>query len=149
MKAEDFMTKEVFSCKQSQTVEEAAALMSEKGVSVMPVIDDEGLLVGILTESDFVSKEVKIPHAMASMKRLLGVTHYEGDIEAIYASAKKRKLAEVMTKNPKAISPTTSLNSIVTIMEDKKLKRLPVVDNQKLVGMITRKDLLRAFNLAK
>jgi len=149
MIAQDFMTKNVISCKQTQTVEEAAALMSDKGFSVMPVVDDEGLLVGILTESDFVSKEVKIPHALASLKRLLGVTHYEGDIEAIYASAKKRKLEEVMTKNPKTISPDTSLNSIVSFMEDKKLKRLPVVENQKLVGMITRKDLLHAFGLIK
>lgn len=149
MKAEDFMTKDVFSCKQSQTVGEAAALMAEKGCSVMPVVDDEGLLVGILTESDFVSKEVKVPHALASMKRLLGVTHYDGDIEAIYASAKKRKLEEVMEKNPKSISPDTSLNSIVSLMEDQKLKRLPVVENEKLVGIITRKDLLHAFRLIK
>ena len=94
MIAQDFMTKNVLFCKQTQTVEEAAAIMSENGFSVMPVVDDEGILVGILTESDFISKEVKIPHAMASMKKLLGVTHYEGNIEEIYASAKKRKLEE-------------------------------------------------------
>ena len=134
MIAQDFMTKDVLFCKQTQTVENAAALMSERGISVMPIIDDEGQLVGILTESDFISKEVEIPHAMASMKRLLGVTHYEGDIEEIYASAKKGKLEEVMTKNPRSISPNTSLNSIVTLMENKKLKRLPVVENKKLTA---------------
>jgi CBS domain-containing protein len=149
MIAKDFMTKNVVSCKQTQTVEEAAALMSEKGFSVVPVVDDAGLLVGILTESDFISKEVNVPHAMASVKQLLGVTHYEGNIEAIYASAKKRKLEEVMTKNPKVISPDSTLDSVVGFMEDENLKRLIVVENQKVVGIVTRKDLLRAFRLSK
>ena len=74
MKANDFMTKSVISCKQTQTVEEAASLMSDKGFSVMPVVDDAGKLVGILTESDFVGKDANVPRAMVSMKRLLGVT---------------------------------------------------------------------------
>ena len=149
MIAQDFMTKNVISCKKTQTVEEAAALMIENGFSVMPVVNDDGSLVGILTESDFINKDVNIPHAMASMKRLLGVTHYEGDIEEIYASAKKKKFEEVMTKHPITITPETTLHAIVNLMESKKLKRLPVVQNKKLVGIVTRKDLLHAFQLIK
>lgn len=147
MKANDFMTKNVISCNQTQTVEEAASLMSDKGFSVMPVVDDAGKLVGILTESDFVGKDVNVPRAMVSMKRLLGVTHYEGNIEEIYSKAKKKKLEEVMTKNPVTITPDTTLNSLVNLMDRKKLKRLPVIENEMLVGMVTRKDLLQAFKL--
>lgn len=145
MEAKDFMTKSVITCNQNQTVEEAAKLMTEKLFSVMPVVDDQDNLVGILTQSDFVGKEVDVPHALASIKRLFGHQYYMQDIEPIYANAKQKKLSEVMTKDPITAKPETSLSAIVDMMATKKLKRVPVVENNKVVGMITRKDLIKAF----
>jgi CBS domain-containing protein len=145
MKAQDFMTKNVSSCIENQTVEDAANLMLDKHYSVVPVVDSSGVLVGILTQSDFISKEVEVPHALASLKLLLGVTHYNGDVEEIYANSKKRLLKDIMTKNLKTVAPDTSLDSVVALMEDQNLKRIPVVEDNKLVGIITRRDLLRAF----
>lgn len=147
MKVKDFMTTNVTTCKESQLVEECALLMTKKGFSVMPVVDDSGKLTGIITESDFVGKDVKIPHAMASLKRVLGENHYEGDIEEIYSRAKKRKLSEVMTKFPVTAQPEDSLNSLVSKMAHKNLKRIPIVSDDKIVGIVTRKDLIKAFNL--
>ncbi len=146
MKAKDFMTKEVVTCKESQTVSDAAKIMSEKGFSVIPVVNDSGALTGILTESDFVGKDVQIPHALVSLKRTLGENHYLGDIESIYEKAKKRKLLEVMTKKPLTVEEDASLNTVVGLMASKNLKRLPVVNGENLVGIITRKDLVKAFN---
>lgn len=147
MNVADFMTKNVTTCQENQTVEECAFIMSQEGFSVMPIVDEENNLTGIITESDFIGKDVDIPHAMVSLKRVLGENHYEGDIEAIYSRAKKRKLSEVMTKFPVTASPTDSLNSLVARMAKKNLKRIPVVDGKKVVGIVTRKDLITAFNL--
>lgn len=147
MKVKEFMTKNVITCKESQLVEEGAFIMSQEGFSVMPVVDENNKLTGIITESDFVGKDVKIPHSMASLKRVLGENHYEGNIEEIYTRAKKRKLSEVMTKFPVTASPEDTLSSLVSKMTHKNLKRIPVVEDDKIVGIVTRKDLIKAFNL--
>lgn len=140
------MTNHTVSCRQTQTVEDAASLMSNNGFSVVPIIDESEKLVGIVTESDFVGKEVDVPHALASLKRLLGETYHHENIEAIYSRGKKKQLLNVMTKNPISITPETTLSQVVQIMTKKKVKRLPVIENEKIVGMVTPKDLLLAFS---
>lgn len=140
------MTKDPVTCNEKQTVSDAAKLMAEEGFSVMLIVNDDGALVGIVTESDFVGKEIEIPHALASLKRVLGENHYHGDIEEIYHNAKNRSLSEVMTEQPVFVGPQESLNDVVNKMNAKKLKRLPVVEDGKLVGIVTRKDLIKAFN---
>ena len=146
MKANDFMTKNVVSCHEDSTIEEAATLMAENGFSVLPIVDSEDILVGIISESDFVGKEIEIPHAMASVKQLFGQSFYFRDVELIYAQSKKKKVSEIMSKTPRTITPETSLTSIINVMIAKGMKRLPVVENGKLAGIVTRKDILRAFN---
>ncbi len=146
MKANEFMTKNVITCNQDQTVSEAARVMSENGFSVLPIVDNSSALVGIVTESDFVGKDVNVPHALVSLKRVLGENHHQGNIEEIYSRAKTRKLSEVMSKSPSTVESESSLSSIVDLMKTKNLKRLPVLEGGKLVGIITRKDLIKAFN---
>lgn len=146
MKAKDFMTTNVITCTEDQSVADAAKLMVEKEFSVMPILNSEGKLVGIVTESDFVGKEVKVPHALASIKQLFGQNFYFNDVETLYAEAKNKKLSSVMSKNLKTIKPETSLSKVVNYMISKNIKRLPVVDGEKLVGIITRKNILKAFN---
>lgn len=144
MKVKDFMTSNVVSCTTDQTVEEAAKLMMNNGFSVVPVVENDQL-VGILTESDFVGKEYDVPHALASIKQLFGQVFYFKDVEKIYSDAKSKKLSEIMTKNPTTVSSEHGLTDVVNTMISKGFKRLPVVDDNKLVGIITRKDLLKAF----
>jgi CBS domain-containing protein len=146
MKASDFMTKDVKTCTIDQTVQDAANLMLENDFSVVPIVDAQGKLLGVITESDFISREVKIPHAMASLKHLFGQNFNSTDVEDIYKKAKTLTLDQVMTKDVKTCTPDESLNSVVSKMSEKNIKRLPVIDNGKLVGIITRKNILKAFN---
>ncbi len=146
MKVKDFMTKDVITCTEDQSVAVAAKLMVENEFSVMPILNKEGELVGIVTESDFVGKEVSIPHALASIKQLFGQNFYFADVETLYAEAKNKKLSSVMSKNLKTVAPETSLSEVVDYMISKNIKRLPVVDGEVLVGIITRKNILKAFN---
>jgi CBS domain-containing protein len=149
VKASEFMTKNVITCNENQTVEEAATIMAEKGFSVMPVVNDAGELVGIITESDFVSKTKSVPHAMASLKVLFGKSYNSQDVEEIYKEAKSKKLSEVMTKNPKTVDSDETLDEVVSFMGEKDIKRVPVVDGGKVVGIITRKNLISAFTKVK
>ena len=82
------MTKNVISCKQDQTVADAANLMIEKNLGGLPIVDNEGNLVGVITESDFIGKKVDVPHALVSLTQLLGQTHYKGTVEEIFEKAK-------------------------------------------------------------
>ncbi|WP_417336215.1 CBS domain-containing protein [Halobacteriovorax marinus] len=146
MKVSEFMTKDVISCTEENTVEEAAKIMHDKGFSVMPVVDGAGALIGILTESDFVGTDANIPHALASIKKLFGQNFYFSDAEEIYKKSKVKKLGEVMTKDVTTVTSDQSLSDVISVMSHNHLKRLPVVDGGKLVGIITRKDLLKAYN---
>ncbi|MCO4794813.1 MAG: CBS domain-containing protein [Bacteriovoracaceae bacterium] len=146
MKVKEFMTKDVLTCSPEQTVQDAANLMTTNGFSVIPIADEEKKLLGILTESDFVGKEVDIPHALVSLKKLFGTLYHLRDIEDVYQNAKKVKLEKVMTKKVFTVTPETTLSEVVDIMVSKHLKRLPVVVDGHLQGIITRKDLLRAFD---
>jgi CBS domain-containing protein len=145
MNAKDFMTTNVITCSQDKTVKEAAEIMLEHSFSTLPIVDETGVLVGIITESDFVSKEAKIPHALASIKQLFGQDYYFKDIESIYLETRDKKISNVMSKKLITVDTDTNLTSIVNLMMSKHLKRLPVLDNGKLVGIITRKDLMRAY----
>ncbi|MDY0131252.1 MAG: CBS domain-containing protein [Desulforegulaceae bacterium] len=149
MKISEFMTTDVISCNVDKTLKDAADLMLEKNISVLPVVDSDNKLLGILTESDFVGKDANIPRAMASIRMLFGKTAYRGNIEKIYREVKDHPLDKVMTKDPVTISADSSLTALVELMGNRNLKRIPVVKDKKLVGIVTRKDLIKAFSMVK
>ena len=146
MKASEFMTKNVKTCTPDQTIQDAATLMLENDFSVVPIVDANGTLQGIITQSDFISREVEIPHAMVSLKHLFGQNFNSVDVEEIYKKSKDITLDKVMTKDVKTVGPDDTLNDVVAHMSKKNKKRIPVVDNGKLVGIITRRNILQAFN---
>lgn len=143
----EFMTKEVISLTEERTVEEAAKLMMEKNISALPITDANQKITGILTESDFIGRDADIPHALASLKRVLGQVFYAGDIESLFKQSKNKSLKSVMTEMPKTIGPENTLSDAVNMMTRHELKRIPVVEKGKLVGIITRHDIVRAFTL--
>lgn len=145
MQVKDFMTSQVISLNLDSTVTDAANLMIEKRLSVVPIIDYKKHLVGIITESDFIGKDAEIPHALASIKRVLGQISYFSNIEEIYEKAQDKPLRQVMTPNPTYVEPEDSLSYVVQLMGSRNIKRAPVVDGEKLVGIVTRKDLIKAF----
>lgn len=147
MKVSEFMTKDVISLTADHTVEEAAKLMLEKNISVIPITDSAANLIGIITESDFIGRDAHIPHALAAIKRLLGQIFYDRGVENIFQKAKTMPLEKVMTTNPKTVDSDYTLDDVINMMITYKLKRIPVVQNGKLVGIITRHDILKAFTL--
>ncbi|TNF01565.1 MAG: CBS domain-containing protein [Deltaproteobacteria bacterium] len=145
MNISEFMSSPAFSVGPDTTVEAAAKIMCDNKVSALPVVDSDSKVVGIITESDFVGRDAKVPHALGTIKELFGQIHNFNDIEAVYKSAKDKKISDVMTKAVKTVDKNSDLNDLLKMMSDTGLKRVPVTENGKLVGMVTRKDLIKAF----
>ncbi len=142
MNVRDVMTTEVLTVAPDASVLQAARLMLQNEISGLPVVDDRGNLVGMLTEGDFLRRsEIDTEHkASRWIEFLMG----PGLLAEAYVHAYGRKVAEVMTKELQTVSPDTSLYHAVDLMERYHVKRLPVMSEDKLIGLVTRTDLMRA-----
>ena len=143
MKAADVMTRKVVSIKPNASIAEMVRLMLDNRISGLPVIDDRGDLVGIVTEGDCLRRaetgtERKRPRWL---EFLIGPSR----LAAEYIHAHSRKIAEVMTQPPITITEDTPLDEIVHLMETRRIKRLPVMRDGKVVGIVSRADLLHAL----
>lgn len=148
MLVKDIMTKNVISSHPWLTVQDAAMTMLENDIGGLPIIDKDENLVGMLTESDFIGKKVNVPHAMVSLTKLLGQTHYKADIQEIFSRAKGFKIEKVMTSRVYSLSPDATLTDANEAMVRNRVSRLPIVKDNKLLGIITKRDILKNFSFA-
>jgi CBS domain-containing protein len=143
MKAHDVMTWGVISVDTNLPVVRAAQIMVLNQISGLPVVDAEGHLVGVVTEGDFLRRgELGTQRQRPRwLEFLLG----PGKLAAEYVQASGQKVAQIMTPQPKTITPETPLEEIVGLMERHRIKRLPVVQDGKLIGIVSRANLLHAL----
>ena len=143
MKAHDVMTWGAITVESDESVTRAVQLMLQNKISGLPVVDDKGEFVGIVTEGDFLRRgELGTQRQRPRwLEFLLG----PGRLAAEYVQASGQKVAQVMTPEVKTIAPETPLEEIVRLMEHHRVKRLPVVQDGKLVGIVSRADLLHAL----
>ncbi|WP_407179261.1 CBS domain-containing protein [Bradyrhizobium sp. STM 3562] len=142
MRAHQIMTKPVITVAPDATIVDAANLMLQKHVSGLPVVDASGKLVGIVSEGDFIRRsEIGTQRKRGRWLRfILG----PGTSASDFVHEHGRKVSEVMTKTPLTISEDTALAEIVDLMERNNVKRLPVLCDGKLVGIVSRANLLQA-----
>lgn len=143
MKTADIMTPSPL-CVSAQTpILEAARVMLQHRVSGLPVTDGDGKVVGVVTEGDLLRRAETGTqrHRSNWLAFLVGPGRLAGD----YVGAHARKVGEVMTRDVAAVGPADELVTVVARMEKRRVKRLPVVDNGKLVGIVSRADLVRAL----
>jgi CBS domain-containing protein len=142
MRAHQIMTKPVFTVLPDATILEAANLMLRRHISGLPVVDAAGKLVGIVSEGDFIRRsEIGTQKKRGRwLKFLLGA----GNAATDYVHEHGRKISEVMTVNPITITEETPLDQIVSSMESNGVKRLPVMRDGRLVGIVSRANLLQA-----
>jgi CBS domain-containing protein len=143
MRAEDVMTREVIAIDPNATVLEAARVMLQHHISGLPVIDKEGKLVGVLSEGDFLRRrETKTERRRSRwLEFLMG----PGRIAAEYSHTHGSKVSEVMTTDVQSVNETASLEDVVELMERKRIKRVPVLCGDQVVGIITRSNLMHAM----
>lgn len=142
MKASDVMTVGVVVVGPETSVEEAARLMVQHRVSGLPVMED-GRLVGIITEGDLLRRmEIGTePHPRGWLAFLAS----PGRLARDYVRTHARQVADVMSTDVKTVGPGTMLAEVIALMESRRIKRLPVVENDRLIGIVSRADLVRAL----
>lgn len=139
MRVVDLMASDVISVRPETSLRDAARLMVEKGISGLPVTDESGTLVGLISEGDFLRKEVDRGDLMG--RGLLGALFDNRD-----SLAEAENVAEVMADNVFTVSPDATLVEAARTMTTHGVKRLPVVTREgKLVGIISRRDIVAAF----
>ena len=143
MKAKDVMTSPVVSIEPDASIWQAVRIMLQRHISGLPVIDQKGGLVGIVTEGDFLRRAETGTQRRGPrwLEYLIG----PGRLADEYTRAHGRKVSEIMTADPLTITEDTPLDEIVRLMEKRQIKRLPVVRDQEVVGMVSRANLVHAL----
>jgi CBS-domain-containing membrane protein len=143
MKAKDIMSPNVISVTPDTTVLQAGRIMLQHHISGLPVADASGELVGILSEGDLLRRPETATERRRSrwLEFLIG----PGKIASEYTHSHGSKVSEVMTEDVVTVGEGTNLEAIVELMEKRHIKRIPVVQNGKLTGIVTRSDLVHAM----
>lgn len=147
MKAEDIMSTDVVTVETGSSIEEVVELLSQHPFSGLPVLDKEGRLVGIVSEYDLLIQKSPLNYPRF-INILGGIIHLE-DLSAFNRKLKKAlamQVDEVMTSDLVTVEKKTPLDEIARLMVKEKVNRLPVVEGEKLVGIITRADIVKAMS---
>jgi CBS domain-containing protein len=143
MQVRDVMTRNVISVAAGETILKAARIMLQNEISGLPVVDVAGNLVGIVTEGDFLRRS-EIGTQLRRPKWLEFLVG-PGRLASEFVHATGRKVDDVMSSDPCTVTENDSLESVVDLMERRRIKRLPVVRDGKLIGIVSRANLLHAL----
>jgi CBS domain-containing protein len=143
MKARDIMSTKVVTVSPDTAVRDIAALMIEKHISGVPVLNDKGAVVGMVSEGDLLRR----PEIGTEKHRRRWLSFFTGMDEQAREFTKSHALraGDVMTKQVVHIDEDMPLGDVVGLMEKHNVKRLPVLEDGKLVGIVSRVDMLRAL----
>ena len=143
MLARDVMTPKVISVEADAPIMQAVHLMLQNRISGLPVVGPKGEVVGMVTEGDFLRRgEIGTRRCRS---RWLEFMIGPGRLAEEYVRASGRKVDDVMTRNPVTIVEDTPLDQAVDLMERHRIKRLPIMRDGRLVGMVTRANLMHAL----
>jgi CBS domain-containing protein len=146
MLVKDIMTENPITVTGSMEILKAAKILLDNGINGVPVVDDQGRLVGILCQSDIIAQQKKLPVPslftfldgyinLSSMKTI------EKEVRKIAAAA----VSDAMTPNPITVAPDSSIETVATLMVDQNFHTLPVVEKGVLVGVVGKEDILRTL----
>ncbi len=148
-KVKDIMTRQVVTVRAETSLAEAATLLQQHHIGGLPVVDAEGHLLGIVTETDLFLKEKGIPFSYAKIPSLLGQLVAKETLTHLAERARQVPVCEVMTREVITADEEMTLEDLAMLMLQKDLTRLPVVTGEKkLVGIISRVDVIRAIYTA-
>jgi CBS domain-containing protein len=147
MKARDVMVAPVNTVRPTASIKDVATMLVENRISALPVVDDHGKLVGMVSEGDLMHRA----EAGTERRRSWWLRQITGDnrLASEYIEAHTRKVADVMTRHVITAPPDTPLSKIAILMEQNAIKRVPIVDSdEQLVGIVTRANLVQAVATA-
>lgn len=143
MNVRKIMTAPAVTVKANTSVLALARLLAERRISGAPVVNDSGALVGIVTEQDLLRR-----HEIATEKERpwwLRMLVGESVLADEYVKANAKQISDIMTRKVVTVSPTDSIRHLVDVMEKHFIKRAPVIENNQVIGVVSRSDLVRLF----
>jgi CBS domain-containing protein len=146
LKAKDLMTRDVITVTPDTEVTEIARLLLEKRFNGVPVVNQKGDLVGMICQSDLIAEQKKLP--IPSVFTILDAfipIYLPGKTEKEVQKIAAMKASQAMTPNPVTVDPEAGIDEIASIMVNKSIYTIPVLEGGKLVGVIGKEDILRTL----
>jgi CBS domain-containing protein len=143
MNAKDIMTQPVITAKEDTTLEQIARAMLEHRIGCVPIVDSAGRICGIITESDFTEKEKCVPFSTFRAPQLFGDWVSRDGLEKVYRAARQIVARDVMTRSVATAGEDDSVHQVTAKMVRHDVNRIPIVRDQKPVGIVARHDLLK------
>ncbi|SMP44992.1 CBS domain-containing protein [Anoxynatronum buryatiense] len=146
LRARDIMTTDVVTVTAHDTVNDVIELLMEKNISGLPVVDENSRVIGIVTEGDLIyrSKKLEIPRYFTILDSYIFLDNTKKMEEQIRKMVGYR-VEDIMTRDVVIVDVDETVEEIATIMTRKQVNRVPVTENEKLVGIVTRRDIIRAY----
>jgi len=143
MQAKDIMTKTVVTVKADALIDDIATLMVDNHISALPVVDNAGAVIGLVSEGDLMRRVEGASDASRSwwLSLFSGATSEAQDFVAL----RGRHVRDIMTRDVLTVGPNMPIGEIAVLLEKNRIKRVPVVDGGKLVGIVSRANLLQGL----
>jgi CBS domain-containing protein len=144
--ARDIMTADPVTIGRDEKVVDAARIMVERNIGSLPVVED-GHLVGLVSEGDLIMQDVKIefPTYIHLLDGFImyppAHARFEGELKKAVAAT----VGDVMTSDPVTVQVTTAIEDVATVLSERGVSRLPVLDGDVLVGIVSKHDIVRAI----
>ena len=146
MLVKEIMTENPITVTLNTEIFKAAEILLDRRINGVPVVDDNGKLVGILCQSDIIAQQKKLPvpslfSFLDGYINLSSMKNIEKEVRKIAATA----VSDAMTPNPVTVGPDSSIETVAALMVDHNLHTLPVVEKGVLVGVVGKEDILRTL----
>lgn len=144
MKVSDIMVTDVVTVNEDTPVSAIAECLFNRGITGVPVVDGNGKLVGIITEGDLIVRTARLHYPtyiqfLDSLIYVQGTKKYEMELQKALATTAK----DLMTTQVLTVTPDTDINDLATMMFEERVNPVPVTQDDKLVGIVSRADLIK------
>jgi CBS domain-containing protein len=139
------MTQNVITVGPDTTVQALATLLAERGISGAPVADSEGNMIGIVSEGDLLHRAELGTERQETRRHSWWLDHFASGLARDYVRSHGRTVKDIMTRDVISVAEDTSLAEVATLLETKRIKRVPVLRDGKIVGIMSRANLVRAL----
>jgi CBS-domain-containing membrane protein len=146
LKAKDVMTKDVITVRRETSVRDLALIFTERRISNVPVVDESGELIGIVSESDLVEQDKNL-HIPTVVSIFDWVIYLESDkrFEKELQKMTAQTVGEIFSEEVVSVTPETAVSEIADVMSTKKVHAVPVVEGRRVVGVVSRIDLIKTM----
>lgn len=145
-KADDVMTRDVITVTPDTLLRDLAKILSEKNINGVPVVDDEGTVLGVVCESDLVNQNrpLHIPTVFVILDSVIPMEN-PWRLHKEFKRLTATSVADIYSKPAVCVTPETDLSEVARLMAEKKLYTIPVVDHGRLVGVVGKSDVIRTL----